>query len=100
MHLEQQEMDAHAESAHQLMDADHRAQDTALQAYIDLMTSLVVDKHLRDSYRGSDVHKEFRLGWSLFRRAHQAVAKRCHKASGVHPKRRTTAKVNFSVNWM
>jgi hypothetical protein len=25
--------------------------------------------------------REFRLGWSLWRRAHQAVAKRCHKAS-------------------
>lgn len=25
--------------------------------------------------------REFRLGWSLFRRAHQAVAERCHKAS-------------------
>ncbi len=25
--------------------------------------------------------REFRLGWSLFRRAHQAVAKRCHKAT-------------------
>ena len=30
---------------------------------------------------GSEEHKEFRLGWSLFRRAHQAVAKRCHEAS-------------------
>ncbi len=25
--------------------------------------------------------REFRLGWSLFRRAHQAVAKRCHEAA-------------------
>jgi hypothetical protein len=25
--------------------------------------------------------REFRLGWSLWRRAHQAVAKRCHTAS-------------------
>jgi len=25
--------------------------------------------------------REFRLGWSLWRRAHQAVAKRCHKVS-------------------
>lgn len=24
--------------------------------------------------------REFRLGWSLFRRSHQAAAKRCHKA--------------------
>jgi Putative transposase of IS4/5 family (DUF4096) len=25
--------------------------------------------------------REFRLGWSLWRRAHQAVAKRCHEAT-------------------
>ncbi|MBV9455066.1 MAG: transposase [Rubrobacter sp.] len=25
--------------------------------------------------------QDFRLGWSLWRRAHQAVAKRCHKAA-------------------
>jgi hypothetical protein len=24
--------------------------------------------------------RDFRLGWSLWRRAHQAVAKRCHAA--------------------
>jgi Putative transposase of IS4/5 family (DUF4096) len=30
---------------------------------------------------GPEEQREFRLGWSLFRRAHQAVAKRCHKAS-------------------
>jgi putative transposase of IS4/5 family DUF4096 len=30
---------------------------------------------------GPEEHKEFRLGWSLFRRAPQAVAKRCHNAS-------------------
>lgn len=29
---------------------------------------------------GSEDKREFRLGWSLFRRAHQAVAERCHKA--------------------
>lgn len=29
---------------------------------------------------GSEGERQFRLGWSLFRRAHQAVAKRCHKA--------------------
>ncbi len=29
---------------------------------------------------GPEQEREFRLGWSLFRRAHQAVAKRCHKA--------------------
>ena len=30
---------------------------------------------------GPEEHREFRLGWSLFRRAHQAVAKRSHKAT-------------------
>ncbi len=30
---------------------------------------------------GPEEQREFRLGWSIFRRAHQAVAKRCHKAS-------------------
>jgi hypothetical protein len=30
---------------------------------------------------GPEEQREFRLGWSLFRRAHQAVAKRCHKAA-------------------
>ncbi len=30
---------------------------------------------------GPEAQREFRLGWSLFRRAHQAVAKRCHKAT-------------------
>lgn len=29
---------------------------------------------------GSEQERQFRLGWSLFRRAHQAVAERCHKA--------------------
>ena len=29
---------------------------------------------------GSEDEREFRLGWSLWRRAHQAVAGRCHKA--------------------
>jgi hypothetical protein len=29
----------------------------------------------------TEEQREFRLGWSLFRRAHQAVAERCHKAS-------------------
>lgn len=31
--------------------------------------------------RGPEEHREFRLGWSLFRRAHQAVAERSHEAS-------------------
>ena len=30
---------------------------------------------------GPEQEREFRLGWSLWRRAHQAVAKRCHTAS-------------------
>jgi hypothetical protein len=30
---------------------------------------------------GPEAQREFRLGWSLFRRAHQAVAKRCHEAT-------------------
>jgi hypothetical protein len=29
---------------------------------------------------GPQEEREFRLGWSLWRRAHQAVAKRCHTA--------------------
>ncbi len=30
---------------------------------------------------GPEEQRGFRLGWSLFRRAHQAVAKRCHEAA-------------------
>ncbi len=30
---------------------------------------------------GPEEQREFRLGWSVFRRAHQAVAKRSHQAS-------------------
>jgi Putative transposase of IS4/5 family (DUF4096) len=30
---------------------------------------------------GPEEQREFRLGWSLFRRAHQAVAKRCHQTA-------------------
>jgi hypothetical protein len=29
---------------------------------------------------GAEQEREFRLGWSLWRRAHQALAKRCHTA--------------------
>jgi hypothetical protein len=29
---------------------------------------------------GAEEEREFRVGWSLWRRAHQAVAKRCHTA--------------------
>ncbi len=39
---------------------------------------------------GPKEEREFRLGWSLWRRAHQAVAKRCHTAS--RATRRTSAK--------
>jgi transposase len=31
--------------------------------------------------RGPTEERAFRLGWSLWRRAHQAVAKRCHKVT-------------------
>jgi hypothetical protein len=30
---------------------------------------------------GAEEEREFRLGWSLWRRAHQAVARRCHSAN-------------------
>lgn len=30
---------------------------------------------------GSEEQREFRFGWSLFRRAHQAISRRCHKQS-------------------
>jgi hypothetical protein len=38
-------------------------------------------KRLIRAMMGPEEQREFRLGWSLFRRAHQAVAKRSHKAS-------------------
>jgi Putative transposase of IS4/5 family (DUF4096) len=38
---------------------------------------------------GSEAEREFRLGWSLWRRAHQAVAKRCHAAQRALQKRET-----------
>jgi hypothetical protein len=28
---------------------------------------------------GPEEQREFKFGWSLFRRAHQAIARRCHK---------------------
>jgi uncharacterized protein YjbI with pentapeptide repeats len=34
---------------------DHRAQDTALQAYLDQMTELILEKHLRDSKEESEL---------------------------------------------
>jgi hypothetical protein len=30
---------------------------------------------------GPEEQRDFKLGWSLFRRAHQAIARRCHKES-------------------
>jgi hypothetical protein len=39
---------------------------------------------------GPEEEREFRLGWSLWRRAHQAIAKHCHTAS--HVTRRTSGK--------
>ena len=30
---------------------------------------------------GPEEQRDFELGWSLFRRAHQAIARRCHKRS-------------------
>ena len=30
---------------------------------------------------GPEEQKDFRFGWSLFRRAHQAIARRCHEQS-------------------
>ena len=33
---------------------------------------------------GPEEQREFRLGWSVFRRAHQAVAKRSHEASRIN----------------
>ena len=38
-------------------------------------------RRLIRAMRGPEEQREFRLGWSLFRRAHQAVAKRSHKAT-------------------
>jgi hypothetical protein len=38
---------------------------------------------------GVEQEREFRLGWSFFRRAHQAVAERCHKAK--HAAKRDSA---------
>jgi hypothetical protein len=38
-------------------------------------------RRLISAMMGPDNQREFRLGWSLFRRAHQAVAKRSHEAT-------------------
>ena len=48
---------------------------------------------------GPEEERRFRLGWSLWRRAHQAVAKRCHAAKRLrrgrapHPQSPSTATV-------
>jgi hypothetical protein len=43
---------------------------------------------------GSEEQRRFRFGWSLFRRAHQALARRCHKQSHAtkHASRRATSR--------
>jgi hypothetical protein len=38
-------------------------------------------RRLISAMMGPEEKRKFRLGWSLFRRAHQAVAKRSHKAT-------------------
>ncbi len=38
---------------------------------------------------GTEEQRNFKFGWSLWRRAHQAVAKRCHRAS--HRAKHSTA---------
>jgi Putative transposase of IS4/5 family (DUF4096) len=38
-------------------------------------------RRLISAMMGPEHEREFRLGWSLFRRAHQAVAKRSHEAT-------------------
>jgi hypothetical protein len=38
-------------------------------------------RRLISAMMGPEEQREFRLGWSVFRRAHQAMAKRSHKAS-------------------
>jgi hypothetical protein len=43
--------------------------------------TVVEVRRLIRAMRGPEEQREFRLGWSLFRRAHQAVAKRSHKAT-------------------
>lgn len=45
-------------------------------------------RRLISAMRGPEEQREFRLGWSLFRRAHQAMAKRSHKAT--HSKKHAT----------
>jgi transposase len=44
---------------------------------------------------GPEDEREFRLGWSLWRRAHQAVARRCHRAA--RAKRPTSQRTESSL---
>jgi transposase len=47
---------------------------------------------------GPEQEREFRLGWSLWRRAHQAVARRCHRARrAFHPQSAPSSSVSPSV---
>jgi hypothetical protein len=48
--------------------------------YPELIPPTVAEvRRLIRAMMGSDEKRELRLGWSLFRRAHQAVAKRSHQ---------------------
>jgi hypothetical protein len=50
--------------------------------YPELIPPTVAEvRRIIQAVSGPEAQREFRLGWSLFRRAHQAVAKRCHKAT-------------------
>lgn len=46
-----------AEKQREELAANQRAQDAALQAYLDQMSDLIVDRGLRDQPKASDVHK-------------------------------------------
>jgi transposase len=47
---------------------------------------------------GPEEEREFRLGWSLWRRAHQAVARRCHRAHrAFHPESAPSSSVSRHV---
>jgi transposase len=47
---------------------------------------------------GPEEEREFRLGWSLWRRAHQAVARRCHRAHrAFHPESAPSSSVSGHV---
>jgi hypothetical protein len=56
---------------------------TSLQGSIhELIPPTIAEvRRLIRAMMGPEEKRKFRLGWSLFRRAHQAVAKRCHQAA-------------------